>query len=253
MSDDNDNEINKNKKNKGKKKKKKDFSPNFPFGFNPFEQMSDEDRENFNKEFRNIFKQMGNIFGNQAENVDFASMMEEFMQNLMNKENMEEFFKNLGINFDDIMKNAIFSNMDPNELNKLIKKRGGVKINKPLVFGMNVKIGPDGIPKFEPFGHIKKSKTEPDGEKYKFNEIREPLTEVIEEEDEVIIVAEMPGCIKEKMKFEANEKNLTIKGFDEEGKQKFEANIELPCEIIPNYAKANYRNGILEVRLNKKK
>jgi len=234
------------------KKDKSKEPPKFPFGFNPFEHMNEEDRENFNKQFRKIFQQIGQFFSNEADKIDFSSMMEDFFKNMMNPENINTLFKNFGINSEDFQN---ISKLEPNEIikqfNNIFKKGKEIKGNRPLIFGMNVKIGPDGIPRFEPFGHIRKNRKEYKSEKYEIDEVREPLSEIIDEDDEIVIVAEMPGCIKEKMKFEASETSITIKGYDEEDKLKFETTIDLPCKVIIDYAKANYKNGILEVRLKK--
>jgi HSP20 family protein len=86
---------------------------------------------------------------------------------------------------------------------------------------------------------------------YEVKETREPLTDIIEEENEIIVVAEMPGCIKEKIELKATYNSITIIGHDEEGTKKFETTLDLPSKINPDRAKANFKNGILEIKLQK--
>lgn len=216
------------------------FPPNFPFGQNPFENMSDEEREQLNEQMKKMMGAFGDMFSKTFENVDITKMLGDFfkqfkpedMANMMNNEEMMKKLKE-----------------------QMEGKRPG---HRPMVFGLNMKIGPDGIPRFEPFGNIKKQtkKNVPPGSKdeessYEVKETREPLTDIIEEENEIIVVAEMPGCIKEKIELKATYNSITIIGHDEEGTKKFETTLDLPSKINPDRAKANFKNGILEIKLQK--
>jgi HSP20 family protein len=75
----------------------------------------------------------------------------------------------------------------------------------------------------------------------------------MEEEEEIVVVAEIPGCIKENIELKATESSLTIIACDEEDARKYNTTVDLPTNINPDYAKARYRNGILEVKLQKVK
>ena len=80
--------------------------------------------------------------------------------------------------------------------------------------------------------------------------IREPLADVIEENDEIVVVVELPGVKKEDITLDANEDSIEIRA-DGGKDRKYQKNVWLPSKINPDKAKARYTNGILEVRLEK--
>ena len=65
---------------------------------------------------------------------------------------------------------------------------GRVEVKGPYVYGFRIFIGPDGKPKIEEFGNVRRI-----GGRPRISEEREPLVDVIEEPNQVIVVAEMPG------------------------------------------------------------
>ncbi len=119
-----------------------------------------------------------------------------------------------------------------------------VKVYGPYVYGFSISIGPDGKPVVREFGNVRPTRFGP-----RFVEEREPLVDVAEEDDEVVVVAELPGVEKEDIELNATERELVI-SVDTE-KRKYYKRLELPAEVDPKSAKASYRNGILEVRLKK--
>ncbi len=94
---------------------------------------------------------------------------------------------------------------------------------------------------------------------------REPLTDMWEDDDSIIVTAELPGVDKDEIKLNITENALELKvekkreKKSESGKSRriertysgFYRYIELPSEIIPEKAKATYKNGVLEVRIPK--
>jgi len=101
----------------------------------------------------------------------------------------------------------------------------------------------------------------------RFREIgfREPAIEVYEEKDDVVVKAEIPGMKKENLEINISGTLLTIKGEkkqEEEVKKKgyyysersygsFMRTIDLPKEVQTDKAYANFKDGVLEVRLPK--
>jgi len=73
---------------------------------------------------------------------------------------------------------------------------------------------------------------------------------VIETDEEVQVIAEMPGVNKEDIELNATERELEIKAESEN--RRYYERVELPCEVIPDSAKARYNNGVLEVIFKKK-
>ncbi len=108
----------------------------------------------------------------------------------------------------------------------------------PIVYGWSVVIGPEGKPIVRQFGNLPRGG---------LIQEREPLVDVNETDNEVLIIAEMPGVDKSEIKLNATEDTLEIKA-----EKKYYKLVELPVKVIPDKAKASYKNGVLEVRLTKK-
>ncbi len=113
---------------------------------------------------------------------------------------------------------------------------------RPIVRGFSIRIGPDGKPEIREFG------TKPTIREGV--EERKPLVDVIETDDEVQVIAEMPGVSKDDIELNATETSLEIRA-ESESRKYYEV-VELPAEVDPDSAKARYNNGVLEVILKKK-
>jgi len=114
---------------------------------------------------------------------------------------------------------------------------------RPYVYGFRMYIGPDGKIKIDEFGNVRR-----EGPKPKIAEEIEPLVDVIDEGDKVRIIAEIPGVEKDKIELKAVGKELIIQASN--GK-KYYKKVQLPDEVDVKTAKAQYRNGVLEVELKK--
>ncbi len=162
-------------------------------------------------------------------------------------------FKNI---FKDVLEKLLkglpseFKNLSPEEMIKYFME------NKdkfpwgagPYIAGFNLKFGPDGKPIMDSFGNIK---PEPYSGKPKVKPMREPLVEVNEEGDQIIVIAEIPGATKEDVEIKATSRSLTISTKEDSLSIKYYKEIELPTPINSEYAKARLQNGILEVKLKK--
>lgn len=113
---------------------------------------------------------------------------------------------------------------------------------RPFIRGFSIRIGPDGKPEIKEFGTKPKIA--------EGIEERKPLIDVIETDDEVQVIAEMPGVRKEDIDLNATEKSLEIRAEGEN--RRYHEIVDLPCEVIPESAKARYNNGVLEVVFKKK-
>ncbi|MEN3006086.1 MAG: archaeal heat shock protein Hsp20 [Candidatus Methanosuratincola petrocarbonis] len=139
---------------------------------------------------------------------------------------------------------------------KLVRERrlpegGVIKEMGPFVYGFSVTFGPDKKPVITEFGNMKPSGRAPWEPAFSLKEEREPLVDIIEGENDVRVVAELPGVEKEDIKLYATEKTVTI---DVSGKERsYYKELELPVEVDPSNSKSNYKNGILEVVLAKKR
>ena len=118
------------------------------------------------------------------------------------------------------------------------------KFRSPYVYGFSMSVGPDGKPVIREFGNVQASRRGP-----RIREEREPLVDVMEEDKDVVIVAELPGVEKNDIKLHAAEDHLTI--YVDTPERKYHKELTLPARVDPQPARASYKNGVLEVRLKK--
>ncbi|MHA1733541.1 MAG: archaeal heat shock protein Hsp20 [Promethearchaeota archaeon] len=206
------------------KEKKSPGDPWDPFGpFGPY--MSGSGGFDFSEFFKN--------FNRMFQDPNFFRPFQNMIRDIMEQVKLDP----------EAIANAArdWENMSEEERRKLMPQVKG-----PFVYGFNLSFGPDGTPRFDSFGnvHPKPGKTE-------VKDTRDPLVDVFEEDDTVVVVAEIPGVSKGDIKLSATETSLTIKAEARDGKRRYEKTIPLTAEINPDVAKARYQNGILEVRLQK--
>jgi HSP20 family protein len=115
----------------------------------------------------------------------------------------------------------------------------------PFVYGYSMKIGPDGKPEIQEFGNLKKGLKGPPQVK----EEREPLVDVMETNDEIRVVVELPGVEKTDIKLHGTENTLEISV--NTSQCKYYKEIQLPEKAKIKEAKSSYKNGVLEVILPK--
>ena len=175
------------------------------------------------------------MFGDEGD--DFKKSFDKFIK---------EFQKMLEGMFDQFD----LENMDPEELMKKInwdnlpkfKTPFGDDFQKnPFVMGFSVNVGPDGKPRIDRFGN---KKAEEEG---KVENIREPLVDILEDDKEITLICEVPGVEKDDIKLKTTSKNIEIKAGTA-----YQKKLEFPSEVIPQQAKAKYKNVILEIKLPKK-
>ncbi len=125
----------------------------------------------------------------------------------------------------------------------------------PFVYGYSMSVGPDGKPIIQEFGNVKPSKRpgmfgmeQPALEP---TDSREPLVDVINETEQVRVLAELPGVEKSDIKTTISEDVLTIKV--ETPTRKYYKDVQLPAGVDPESSKASYNNGVLEITLRKLK
>ena len=161
--------------------------------------------------------------------------------------------------FDDFERNfeKMFEQM---ELPKdLIRERktpdgGTVKEMGPFVYGYSFSLGPDGKPVIREFGNVKPSlRGGPFGTSkpsLDVKEEREPLVDTMVQADTVKVVAELPGVEKSDIALECDGRNLVLKVDND--KHRYYKSLPLPVEVDPDTSKASYKNGVLELILQRK-
>lgn len=121
---------------------------------------------------------------------------------------------------------------------------GRREVRGPIVYGVRITIGPDGKPIVEEFGNVRRV-----GRRPIIEETIEPLVDIIDEKDRIVVVAEIPGVDKDKIDVRVKDDKLIIKAENE--KRKYYKEIKLPQGVKPETARAKYKNGVLEIIIEK--
>jgi HSP20 family protein len=103
-----------------------------------------------------------------------------------------------------------------------------------------------GKPVIETFGNIRETAKGPVVE-----EVREPIVDVFDEKDYIRLIAELPGVSEDKIKIEVTGDILNLTTSDTD--KKYAKEILLPSKVNPQSLKTTYKNGILEITLEKER
>ena len=120
----------------------------------------------------------------------------------------------------------------------------------PFVYGYSVKIGPDGKPIVREFGNLQPGTGGEGQPSLNLQDMREPLVDVIEEENAVKVLAELPGVNKEDISLFLSDNVLTINVDTPE--RRYHKELSLPGEVDESSVRSTYTNGILETVLTKR-
>src|SRR6266702_4054438 len=113
------------------------------------------------------------------------------------------------------------------------------------VYGLSVKTGPSGKPTVEPFGNVRKSSKGPVVE-----EERQPLVDVFDEKDHILVIAELPGVAEEQISASVKGDILTLSAANND--RKYYKEVVLPEDVDADSLQQKYKNGVLEIKVNKK-
>jgi HSP20 family protein len=123
----------------------------------------------------------------------------------------------------------------------------------PFVYGYSMTIGPNGKPKIREFGNVKPSiETETCGFTQPYLDVkqeRNPLVDIVNTNEDIKVIVELPGVEKGDIKLSGTEEKLTISV--EAPQRKYFKIIDIPEKVDPKKAKTSYKNGVLEVTLPK--
>jgi len=106
------------------------------------------------------------------------------------------------------------------------------------VYGFSVRSGIGGIPQVERFGNIKQTTEGP-----KVADVREPLVDLFDEEQEIVLVAELPGVAEDEVKIDVRDDVLSL---STTGDRKYEKEILLSAPVDESTLRKTFKNGILE-------
>ena len=117
------------------------------------------------------------------------------------------------------------------------------------IYGINIKtaIGDQGQTelKVEPFGNVRRDSDA----SHRGEDVREPLVDIHEEDDCVLVLVELPGVAKENVELKAADGRLDLSA--QRGKTTYRKEIELPNNCSPEKMSWECSNGILKVRFDR--
>lgn len=122
--------------------------------------------------------------------------------------------------------------------------------DQPFVYGFSMRIGKDGVPHLTPFGSAAQNVPGQPTIEGPTEEIREPLSDVIEGDKDVAVTVELPGVEKEHLSLHVADEALTVRV--DKGARRYHKVIRLPCKVVPNTAKATFKNSILDVTIQRR-
>jgi len=112
--------------------------------------------------------------------------------------------------------------------------------NGPFVYGFTMRFTSDGRPVVEEFGNVSP---------YGINGFLEPVTDVVEKFDSVLVIVELPGVRREDIDLRASVESVYITV--DTPVRKYIKDVRFSCRIHPESAAAKYNNGVLEVTLKR--
>ena len=118
--------------------------------------------------------------------------------------------------------------------------KGNNSVSGPYFYGYTMTVGPDGKPVVKEYGNVKPGLLPT-------SDTREPVVDTIvdEKENEIKLIAEMPGVEKTDVKIVVENKIVDLSA--EHGEKKYHVKVPVKHKVDENSAKASYKNGILQL------
>ena len=151
-----------------------------------------------------------------------------------------ELFKGLG-SFLEVVSNLV------EKAEEIQERRGEFTVGKtpsgePIkgIYGFSIRTAAGGMPKVESFGNIRETEKGP-----VVDETREPLVDIFDEGDSVLVVVELPGVAEGEIEMSVEDDILALKTT---GRRRYAKEILLPAAVDPATLAKTYTNGVLEVK-----
>ncbi len=160
------------------------------------------------------------------------------------KDKFDELFGG-GIDLDEMVK-RMFGDFDE------LFGREGPTDGQPYIKGFSIRMGPEGEPEIREFGNTGGicGTGGFEGHRVPEEQEQETLIDVMKDDEEVHVIADMPGVNKEDIDVNASTTSVNITAEGES--REYSENVDLGCEVYPDSSKARYNNGVLEVTLKRK-
>ena len=133
---------------------------------------------------------------------------------------------------------------------KEIKGLGGKESVKGI-YGFSIRTGIGGQPKVQTFGNIRPVEKKAGKKEVKIAETREPIVDLFDEKDHILIVAELPGAAEDSIKLDLKGDILILEAGS--AKRKYSKEVLLPSKVDFSSRKENFNNGVLEIKMKKTK
>jgi len=115
------------------------------------------------------------------------------------------------------------------------------------IYGFTVKVGlGEEGPRIEPFGNIRRDAK---SGRTEVQEVREPMVDVFEEKDHLLVLAELPGISKDDVRIDLEDDVLTISA--EKKDKKYRKEVLLPRSVSKEKMQVACNNGVLEIKFLK--
>lgn len=111
--------------------------------------------------------------------------------------------------------------------------------------GFNIRTMANGQQSVQPFGNVRQGSA---GEPV-VDEWREPPVDVFEEDDHVLLIAEMPGVSEDNLSIEVQDNAVELSA--EQGSKKFRKTVETDETYTADDMNISANNGVFEIRLNR--
>jgi len=115
---------------------------------------------------------------------------------------------------------------------------------KPSIYSYRIEVKPDGRVEVYESRDIKPTDIKPVVE-----DDQEPFVDIIETNDEIYVIAELPGVEEEGIEVYGEGETLIISADTLDGRYRRE--VKLPVKADIDRAKTRYKNGVIEIRIPK--
>jgi len=115
------------------------------------------------------------------------------------------------------------------------------------VYGVNVRMGLGGTPQVQQFGNVRATSAGP-----VVDEVREPMVDVFDEGNSILVIAEMPGVSMKDILIDVKGDVLSI-STAETAPGKYAKEVLLPAAVNTATQRSSFKNGVLELRFAKAK
>jgi len=131
-----------------------------------------------------------------------------------------------------------------------IRKNPDQNIEGPFVYGFTFKQSAGGKPYFQEFGNVPEMMHNRAQDQLE-QDVREPLTDINEDANNVYITYELPGISKDNIDLKVDDEMVTLNVT--EGTRKYHKEVGFEFKLKPETCKAKFVNGILDVSIAKNK